>query len=129
MFGHAMAMNQTCYGLCSKVGVPFALYCHARHFIERLVQGGHGSIFDTITTSTFEATDVLLAPKDVQVAFDEQVTPLFRRVLANLHESCTLTALRDALLPKLLSGDLRVAAAPAATSHAIPLRRRNTATS
>ncbi|MDP1863359.1 MAG: restriction endonuclease subunit S [Thiobacillus sp.] len=106
MFGHAMAMNQTCYGLRSKVGAPFALYCNARHFIERLVQGGHGSIFDTITTSTFEATDVLLAPKEILLAFDKQVTPLFRQVHANLHQSRTLATLRDALLPKLLSGEL-----------------------
>ena len=109
MFGHAMAMNQTCYGLRSKVTAPFALYCHAWHFIERLVQGGHGSIFDTITTSTFEATDVLLAPKGLLLAFDKQVTPLFQQVHANLHQSRTLAALRDALLPKLLSGELRVA--------------------
>lgn len=108
MFAHAMAMNQTCYGLRSKVGAPFALYCNACHFIERLVQGGHGSIFDTITTSTFEATDVLLAPREVLLAFDRQVTPLFQQLLANLHQSRTLAALRDTLLPKLLSGELRV---------------------
>lgn len=106
MFGRAMAMNQTCYGLYSKTGVPFALYCNALHFIERLVQGGHGSIFDTITTSTFEATDVLLAPKEVLLAFDKRVTPLFRQVHANLHQSRTLATLRDTLLPKLLSGEL-----------------------
>jgi type I restriction enzyme, S subunit len=109
MFGHAMAMNQTCYGLRSKVGAPFALYCNARHFIERLVQSGHGSIFDTITTSTFEATDVLLAPKEVLLAFDKQVTPLFQQVHANLYQSRTLATLRDTLLPKLLSGELSVA--------------------
>jgi type I restriction enzyme S subunit len=108
MFGHAMAMNQTCYGLRSQVGAPFALYCNARHFIERLVQGGHGSIFDTITTSTFEATEVLLAPTEVLRAFDSQVTALFQQVHANLHESRTLATLRDTLLPKLLSGELRV---------------------
>ena len=111
MFGHAMAMNQTCYGLHSKIGAPFSLYCNARHFIERLVQGGHGSIFDTITTSTFEATDVLLAPKEILVAFDSQVTPLFHQVHANLNESRTLATLRDMLLPKLLSGELSVNAA------------------
>ena len=110
MFGHAMAMNQTCYGLRSKVGAPFALYCNARHFIERLVQGGHGSIFDTITTSTFEATDVLLASKEVLLAFDKQVAPLFQQVHANLHQSRTLATLRDTLLPKLLSGKLSVTA-------------------
>ena len=111
MFGHAMAMNQTCYGLCSKVDAPFALYCHARHFIERLVQGGHGSVFDTITTSTFEATDVLLAPKEILLAFDKRVAPLFQQVYANLEQSRSLVALRDTLLPKLLSGELSVTTA------------------
>lgn len=113
MFGHAMAMNQTCYGLRSKVGAPFALYSNIRHFIERLVQGGHGSIFDTITTSTFESTDVLLAPKEVLLAFDKQVMPLFQKVHANLHQSRTLATLRDTLLPKLLSGEL-------STDHLLP---------
>jgi type I restriction enzyme S subunit len=107
MFGCAMAMNQTCYGLRSKVGAPFALFCNVRHFIERLVQGGHGSIFDTITTSTFEATDVLLAPKEVLLAFDKQVRPLFQQIHANLRQSRTLATLRDTLLPKLLSGEIQ----------------------
>jgi type I restriction enzyme S subunit len=106
MVGHSMAINQTCYGLRSKLGAPFALYCNASHFIERLVQGGHNSIFDTITTSTFEATDVLLAPHEVFIAFDKHMTPLFDQVRANLHESRTLATLRDTLLPKLLSGEL-----------------------
>jgi len=118
MFGHAMAMNQTCYGLRSKVGAPFALYCHVRHFIERLVQGGHGSIFDTITTSTFEATDVLLAPKEVLLAFDKQVVPLFQQVRANIHQSRTLATLRDTLLPKLLRGELRISSAEQAANDA-----------
>ena len=111
MFGHAMAMNQTCYGLRTKVGAPFSLYCNARHFIERIVQGGHGSIFDTITTSTFEATDVLLAPNELLLAFDKQVSPLFQQLHANLHQSRTLAILRDTLLPKLLGGELSVAEA------------------
>ena len=106
MFGDSMAMNQTCYALRSKVAAPFALYCHARHFIERLVQGAHGSVFETITTSTFEATDVLLAPKEVLIAFDEQVAPLFQQIRSNILQSRTLVSLREALLPKLLRGEL-----------------------
>ena len=104
-----MAMNQTCYALRSKFGANFALYCNVVYFIDRLVQGGHGSIFDTITTSTFAATKVLLAPKEILLAFDVQVAPFFQRVLANLQESRTLATLRDTLLPKLLSGELSVA--------------------
>ncbi|HNW35126.1 MAG TPA: restriction endonuclease subunit S, partial [Candidatus Ozemobacteraceae bacterium] len=111
MFGHNIAMNQTCYGLQSKAGAPFSLYCHARHFIDRMVHAAHGSIFNTITTSTFETTNVLLAPNSLLQLFDERVAPLFRRIHFNLHESRILLALRDTLLPKLLSGELRVEAA------------------
>jgi type I restriction enzyme S subunit len=109
MLGQAMAMNQTCYGLRTTIGAPFSLYCHARHFIDRLVKGGHGSIFDTITTSTFDATDVLLASNEVLLAFENQVKPLFKQVHANLYQSRILATLRDTLLPKLLSGELSVA--------------------
>jgi type I restriction enzyme S subunit len=108
MLGLAMAINQTCYALRSKVAAPFALYCNIRHFIERLVQGGHGSIFDTITTNTFEATDVLLPPKEVQLSFEKQVSPLFSQVHANLLQSRALATTRDTLLPKLLSGEVRL---------------------
>jgi type I restriction enzyme S subunit len=118
MFGHPMAMNQTCYGLRSRIGAPFALYCHARDVIESLVQGGHGSIFDTITTSTFAAADVLLAPKELLLAFDLLVTPLFEQIRANLHQSRTLATLRDTLLPKLLSGELSVRSASATVDAA-----------
>ncbi len=38
----------------------------------------------------------------------EKVLPLRQRIVANVKESRTLVALRDALLPKLLSGELRI---------------------
>lgn len=103
-----MAMNQTCNGLHSKFDAPFTLFCNARHFIERLVRGAHGSVFETITTSTFEATPVPLAPPNLQQAFDDRVAPLFQETRANLHQSRTLATLRDTLLPRLLSGELSV---------------------
>ena len=40
--------------------------------------------------------------------FADLVMPLDVRIAANAHESRTLAALRDALLPKLISGDLRL---------------------
>lgn len=40
-------------------------------------------------------------------AFDRTVAPLLALIRANLHQSRTLATLRDTLLPKLLSGDLR----------------------
>jgi len=40
--------------------------------------------------------------------FSDTVKPFFDKVAANIAESLTLASLRDALLPKLLSGEIRV---------------------
>ena len=52
----------------------------------------------------------VLPDERVIAEFDSLVAPLFERLIANLFESRTLAALRDALLPKLLSGELRLPA-------------------
>jgi type I restriction enzyme S subunit len=46
-------------------------------------------------------------PKPVTEAFGRTIKPLFVRSSGAIHESRTLAALRDALLPKLISGELR----------------------
>ncbi|GBC94644.1 hypothetical protein HRbin16_00428 [bacterium HR16] len=50
----------------------------------------------------------VIPPLAVLNAFDEAVKVLFDRRYLNERESRTLAALRDALLPKLISGELRV---------------------
>lgn len=108
MVGDVMAMNQTCYALESTAGVPFSLYCHLRQEMDKLVHGAHGSVFDTITTSTFATSEVVLPTNAALRVFEQEVSPLFRRILAATEESRTLAALRDTLLPKLISGELRM---------------------
>ncbi len=54
---------------------------------------------------------VALPPKQLAAEFTEKTHPLVERIISNIYESRTLAALRDALLPKLLSGELRVPAA------------------
>jgi type I restriction enzyme S subunit len=52
----------------------------------------------------------VLPPESVCKEFAGIIEPMFARIRANTEESRTLAALRDALLPKLLSGELRVPA-------------------
>ena len=108
VLGDAMAINQTCYALATTIGTPFALYCHLREEIPNLVHAAHGSVFDTITTSTFATSKVVIPPDRVFGEFERRVDPMFRRVMAGTKASRTLAALRDTLLPKLISGELRV---------------------
>lgn len=49
---------------------------------------------------------IVIPPKDIMDAFTQRLHPLLERMYGN--ESLTLATLRDALLPKLMSGELRV---------------------
>ena len=108
LFGREMAMNQTCYALKSKLNAPFALYCQLRQEINALVHAAHGSVFDTITTSTFTNSKVVIPTPELIAAFERLAAPVFLRILSNTDESRTLATLRDILLPKLISGELRI---------------------
>jgi type I restriction enzyme S subunit len=108
VLGESMAMNQTCYALETSAGTPFALYCQLRQEIDHLVHAAHGSVFDTITTSTFATSKVVLPPQPLLREFELRVDSLFRRVLAGIKASRVLALLRDTLLPKLISGELRL---------------------
>lgn len=57
-----------------------------------------------LTTSIY----VCSPPLNVLGVFDNQVAPLFDKAFQNTIENQTLAALRDTLLPKLISGELRV---------------------
>ena len=112
LVGVPMAMNQSCYGLRGKAGKKgFHTYFVTRALVSQLQQHAHGSVFDTITRDTLAGVQVALPPAAVVEQFEERVSPLMERIRNNLHESRTLAALRDALLPRLPSGELRLPAA------------------
>jgi type I restriction enzyme S subunit len=51
---------------------------------------------------------VVLPPRPIQQAFEHMLAPLWARQEANDAEAATLAALCDTLLPKLISGELRI---------------------
>jgi type I restriction enzyme S subunit len=118
MFGRQMAMNQTCYGLASTSDTPFWLNCAFANLVNGLVHAAHGSVFDTITTGTLAGAWVTAAPRPVCLAFEQQVQPMYSRILTNILESRTLGETRDYLLPKLMSGEVRVRDAESMTGDA-----------
>ena len=51
----------------------------------------------------------ILTPRpEILGAFDRLIEPMMNQIFTNCHQSRTLAALRDALLPKLISGEIRV---------------------
>jgi type I restriction enzyme S subunit len=108
MFGDDLAMNQTCYGIRSKSGNHFFLNRCFETAVDGLVFAGHGSVFNTITTETFKRGLIVIPQDSLQTTYDELVHQMFHRILTNFYEDEHLIAIRDALLPKLLSGEIRV---------------------
>ena len=64
----AMAFNQSCYGLRAKKGIVTSdyLYYLIKHNILVLKKNTHGSVFDTITRSTFDNIEVEIPSIKIQ---------------------------------------------------------------
>lgn len=107
--GRPMAMNQSCYGVRGKKGIAdFFVYYSIREQVEHLQRGGHGSVFNTITRDTFKIIKMAIGKTEFTQRFEACIKPFFDKILANNIQNVDLTKLRDTLLPKLLSGELRI---------------------
>lgn len=107
--GREMTFNQSCYALRGKSGFgSYFVFLSAQHMVEQLKAMAHGSVFSTITRQTFDAVKVVRPSEALLFQFERVIASLFDAILGNVNESRTLAQLRDTLLPKLISGELRV---------------------
>ena len=67
-----------------------------------------GTVFGSINRKQFETLPVLAPKAELLDCFETYMLPLEQRIRVNVSESRTLAVLRDALLPKLVSGEVRV---------------------
>lgn len=69
---------------------------------------GTGTIFASVTRKELQEVK-LIAPKDLIVkVFDAKIQIIDKMIAENEQQSYTLATLRDTLLPKLMSGEIRV---------------------
>ncbi|WP_201501523.1 restriction endonuclease subunit S [Psychrobacter cibarius] len=109
MVSRPMAMNQSCYGVSGNEGISNTfVYYFVFPSVSELQRKGHGSVFNTITGDTFKSINVAFSGGRLTREFDNLVSPYFEKILANSLQAKTLSKLRDTLLPKLMSGELRI---------------------
>jgi type I restriction enzyme S subunit len=102
--------NQAAAALIAKpaYGVPFlmGLLYEARAELQRVAVG---AAQQNINQGVLKSHVVVAPPPALAKAYSEKVAPWFQQRIQLAEQSRTLATLRDTLLPKLLSGELRVA--------------------
>jgi len=77
-------------------------------FVEYTNAGSTGTKMPRTSWADMARYQLALPPEPVAEAFTRLIQPSVGRIIADIHEARTLAALRDVLLPKLISGELRV---------------------
>ncbi|BAK84648.1 restriction endonuclease subunit S [Komagataeibacter medellinensis] len=109
LVGRPMAINQSCYAAIAKDNYgPFFIYFLIQSSLEALRTQTHGSVFDTITRSTFASVSTNRPPHALAAIYEAAVTPLLGKMKVVAEQSRALATLRDTLLPKLIFGELRI---------------------
>ena len=67
-----------------------------------------GTVFGSIAKSDFNSIECITPPDEIVKKFEEMVFPIDQMIENNEQQSSTLARIRDALLPKLMSGELKV---------------------
>ena len=77
-------------------------------FINHTNQSSTGTKMPRTNWTTMGDYRICLPAAPIVRAFQNAVQPVVEQIVANVHESHTLAALRDTLLPKLISGEIRL---------------------
>jgi type I restriction enzyme S subunit len=87
---------------------PLYMLFWCQQNMESIKARANGSTFMEISKKAFRPIPVVVPSSPVIQAFLAIAAPLFTRLVSNEEQAQTLTTLRDTLLPRLISGQLRL---------------------
>lgn len=102
------ALNQSCYAFIPGLIPPGVLYLMVRAAARQMLGVAHGTVFSTVNMKTFDHIQTPSLSETDLNALEDKVAPLLNMVEGRIQENGSLANLRDTLLPKLISGDIRV---------------------
>jgi type I restriction enzyme S subunit len=103
-----VAINQGFIAMkCNQRASNFFMLNWCQEKMTQIEARATGTTFAEISKQNFRPIPVVLPPKELMAVFTSKVSPLYEQIAANVRQSRTLAGIRDALLPKLLSGELK----------------------
>lgn len=94
--------------LCDKGVSNYFIYLWCKANMETIENAGNGSVFQEISKTSFKGLEILIPPKEKLNQCDMEIEPVFQKIKSNQSQIRTLIQTRDTLLPKLMSGEVRV---------------------
>ncbi|MCR5445335.1 MAG: restriction endonuclease subunit S [Bacteroidales bacterium] len=84
-------------------------YYKVKSLLEEIRQfNDNGTVFGSISKSDFENIDIVIPNRDSIVSFQKQALPIDKKIRTNYKQILVLSAQRDSLLPRLMSGEVKV---------------------
>ena len=87
---------------------PEYMYLWCKINMELIKNAGNGSVFQEISKSSFKELPFIIPSEQVLNKFNNFIKYQFNKILLNTKQIQTLQTLRDTLLPKLISGEIRL---------------------
>ena len=87
---------------------PLYMYFWCRQNMDSIKGRANGSTFMEISKKAFRPIPAVVPTNELVNGFTETANALFARLTANERQAQTLSTLRDTLLPRLISGQLRL---------------------
>ena len=84
------------------------LYLYFKYIRQQLVNLSNGSVFNNLKTDILKGYPTILPDSETLRRFDDVVKPMFLQMQNLTRESHKLADMRDAILPRLMSGELDV---------------------
>jgi type I restriction enzyme, S subunit len=106
-----VSTNQACCGLLPKAGCDLFLYHTMREHMSKLANLAVGAAQQNLSQRTIANFEITKPSLEAMTCFGETTKPFLERRVAAERENRTLAATRDLLLPKLMSGKIRLSEA------------------
>lgn len=91
--------------------VPNPRYLSAKYlylWLKNINISGTGTTQQQLTVPDFKKTEILIPTPEIMKRFTIVADSIFAQITANKNENTSITAIRDSLLPRLMSGRVRV---------------------
>jgi len=104
------SFNQAACGLIPNTEVCSKefLYLYLKNERENLNTMATGSAQQNLNVNKIKTYPTIKVPKNIMIRFNKIVIPIFHKIENNSYQIQTLEKLRDTLLPKLMSGEVRI---------------------